>query len=612
MRVYRLLTLAAVISCAHGSASDTTSWLTYNNSYDSQRFSPLKHIDTSNVGSLNEICELQLGGPAPFQAGPVVIGDTLFLTLRHVTVAVNATDCTVRWSHAHEMAGKPVAQVNRGVAYHDGRVFRATNDGALLALDASSGKQQWIARVKRWGPGEFLSAAPIAWRNLVFIGTAGGDFGIRGRIIAFSASTGKQLWTFHTIPLGTEPGADSWKKPGSAAIGGGGVWSSFTLHPDKAELFVSVANPSPNFASGDRPGDNLYTDSVVVLDARTGKLKWHYQVTKNDGLDYDLAAAPMLYTSSRGHRRVAAASKNGYLYVIDRSSHELIFKTPVTTVTGDASRRPTAKPELFCPGPAGGVEWNGPAFDAAHGTIIVGSVDNCMQIKTGPAEYKPGELYLGTAVLLTGDEAASGWLTAIDSEDGHVVWKNHLSSPVVAAVTVTAGGLAFTGDSNGNFLALDSRTGEVLRSIQTGGQMAGGIVSYAVAGKQYVAAASGNLSDATYGVAGKPKLMILSLTKDDASPRISSLAIPPTPEDRDRIVRGATLFGQYCSACHGPSGEGRSGPALRGVSGQPGHPGVAEAIKRPPGRVMPTLYPDPLSQDDVLDVASYVGSLPLH
>jgi len=609
-----LLALIAAVPQV-GSADDRqVSWETYNNTYSAQRFSPLKEINRANIGSLNEICELQLGPAAPFQAGPVVIGDTIFLTLRHITAAVGATDCAVKWYHSHEIDGRPVSQTSRGVAYYKQRIFRGTNDGFLLALDAATGKQLWSTKIKPWWIGEFLTAAPIAWNDLVFIGTGGGDFGIRGRIMAFNASTGEPVWNFYTIPIGNQPGADSWKRPGTAAVGGGGVWGSFTLQPSapqsrEAELFVSVANPSPDYAWSERPGDNLYTDSVVVLDANSGRLKWHFQATANDGLDYDLAAAPMVYGSSGGRKRLAAASKDGYLYVVDQASRQLIFKAPVTTVTGDPARRPTAEPALFCPGPAGGVLWNGPAFDAENKAIIVGAVDDCMTIRSGPAAFRPGEVFMGTSALPGGANAATGWITAVDSEDGRVLWKTHLDSPVVAAVTPTAGGVVFSGDSKGNFLTLDARTGDILRSLPTGGQMAGGVVSYAVDGKQYIAATSGNLSHASYGVAGKPKLIVMSLTREAVAPRITSLVVPLTAADLDRVGRGGKLYSQYCAGCHGTGGEGHSGPALRETAAAGEHPSVADAIKRPPGHIMPTLYPESLSQEDVVDVASFVETL---
>ena len=223
---------------------------------------------------------------------------------------------------------------------------------------------------------EEFTAAPIAWNGLVFIGPAGGDFGIRGRVAAFDAQTGREVWRFHTIPEGGEAGAETWTLPATVKHGGGGTWTSYTLDPVTRELFVPVGNPAPGYAPEKRPGANLYTNSVVVLDAATGKLKWFYQLDPNDGFDWDLGAAPMLYQDGPRQGRVALGSKDGHVYVLDRQSHKLLFKTEVTTISvRDA--KPALKGTNVCPGALGGVEWNGPSYSPLLNTIYVGAVDWC-------------------------------------------------------------------------------------------------------------------------------------------------------------------------------------------------------------------------------------------
>jgi len=586
-------------------------WPTYNNAYDGQRFSPAKQITTANVASLKRVCEAQLGDAGSFHSGPIVIGTTLYVTTAHTTVALDATNCAIRWRHVYKPEQQEVYSVNRGVAYLDGRVFRGTGDGRVLALDATTGKLLW--QVKAGDPlaNEFFSSAPIAWNGLVYIGAAGSDWGIRGFMVALDAKTGKERWRFYTIPMGDEPGADTWKNPETVKHGGGGMWTSYTLDTASGELFVPVGNPAPDFAPDFRPGDNLFTDSVVVLDARTGKLKWYYQFKRNDGLDYDFGAAPALYKSRNGRKLLAAGSKDGNLYAIDRTTRRELFRTPVTTIK-NSDARPTTEGVFVCPGSDGGVEWNGPAIDPSSRAIYVGSVDWCQVFKTGPVEFKTGEFYRGTGHSAwkekTGDATPpSGWIYAVDGETGATLWKYHAEAPVTAGVTPTAGGVVLSGDLNGNFLALDSKSGAELLKFNTGGAVAGGVLTYEASGRQYVALTSGNVSRIFSGTTGSPKIVIMTtgLAKDE--PQIVAVK-----EDTAPVAAGAdhgrTLYAQICSACHGAAAEGGVGPALRGESAKKNRDEVAAFIKNPVAP-MPKLWPTPLSDQDVGDVAAFVETL---
>lgn len=239
-------------------------WPTYNNGYDGQRFASAKQITPANVATLKRVCEAHLGDAGAFHSGPIVIGNVIYVTTAHTTVALDAMNCAIHWRHVYKPEQDEVYPVNRGLAYLDGRVFRGTGDGRVFALDATTGKLAW--QVKAGDPlvGEFFSSAPIAWDGLVFIGAAGGDWGIRGFVIALDAKTGKERWRFYTIPMGNEIGAKSWKSPDDAKRGGGAMWTSYTLDAAAGELFVPVGNPAPDFAPDFRLGDNLFTDSLVV------------------------------------------------------------------------------------------------------------------------------------------------------------------------------------------------------------------------------------------------------------------------------------------------------------------------------------------------------------
>jgi len=388
------------------------------------------------------------------------------------------------------------------------------------------------------------------------------------------------------------------------------MWTTYTLDVETGELFVPVGNPAPDYAPDFRPGDNLFTDSVVVLDARTGKLKWFHQFTANDGLDYDFGAAPALYANRKGAKLLAAGSKDGNLYGIDRATRRVLFKTPVTTID-NAGAKPTKEGVLVCPGSDGGVEWNGPAVDPSTRAIYVGAVDWCQTYRTDTPVYKPGQLYQGTGHSAWQNRAGSeprGWIYAVDGETGKTLWKYHAEAPIVAGVTPTAGGVVFSGDLNGNFLALDARTGAELYKLNTGGAVAGGVVTYEAGGKQYIALTSGNVSRATFsGSTGSPKIVIMTIGLDRDEPQIVAVK-EEAPGAISGEDHGKALYTQYCSACHGATGEGGVGPSLKGEAAKKSQQEVAAFIKNP-NPPMPKLSPAPLADQDVEDVATYVESL---
>ncbi len=561
----------------------------YNGSYNGQRFSALTDINPKTVASLHELCHVQAAPGGSFEAGLVMSDGVLYATAEQDTIAIDARDCSILWRSSHVPEEDVFAKMSRGVALYGGKVFRGTADAHVLALDAKSGGVQWDDTAGDWRPGEAVTGAPLAWNGLVFTGISGSEFGVKGRITAFDALNGREVWRFNTIPTGKEVGAGSWKIPATAAHGGGGSWSHFALDPITAELFVPVGNPAPDFDIRARPGSNLFTNSLVVLDARTGALKWWFQVTPRDGFDYDLSAAPLLYRDGSGNDVVALAGKDGYLRAIDRTTHALRFKTAVTTIESPA-RNPHQTSVHVCPGAGGGVLWNGPAYDAPRRSLFVGAVDWCGRYTVAPMAYKTGELYFAGHFDI--DPSASGWLTAIDSDTGTVKWRFHADAPVIAGVTATAGGLVMTGDSAGNFLALDSNSGALLKRIATGGALAGGVITYGINGHQFVAVAAGNVSRTAFGALGKPSVIIMTI--DDADSTTSSGAA---------TERGKVLYSRNCTACHGPSGNAVTNHDLHGLTRQ--H--VIETLKAPK-LPMPKMFPGLLDEQDLSDLAEYVAS----
>jgi alcohol dehydrogenase (cytochrome c) len=625
--VFSLLNKSAITIVATGlmaascgrdsrSASGDVGWRGYSNTFDGQRFAAVDQINRDNVARLRTTCELRLGEEGPFQTGPVVIGKTMFLTTAHTTVALDATTCNLRWRHIDSSGQQDPISVNRGVAYLDGRLFRGMPGARLAALNADSGTVIWDVKVGDLSVGEFLSSAPIAANGMVFAGLAGGDWGTRGRVMGFDAATGKERWRFNTIPMGAERGAETWHIPKTAERGGGGTWTSYALDTAASELFVPVGNPAPDFRPDVRPGDNLFTNSVVVLDAKTGALKWWYQATPRDGFDYDVGAPPMVYTTKGGEPRLAIGSKDGNVYLVDRKSHRLVSKTPITSIF-NADKKPTPQGVRACPGALGGVEWNSPALDRESGTIYVGSVDWCATFKTGAVEHKPGDLYMGTAQVPAPYDSARGWVMALDADHGKVKWKFATPAPVVAGVTPTAGGLLLTGDLAGNFYALDKKTGKQLFSTKTSGAIAGGVVAYTVAGTPYVAVTSGNVSRSTFQTTGSPTIVVMALDAPEQSRQMVSLPAVNAQgmlggegeADSTGAGGGQQLFAQYCAGCHGSRGEGGGGgPSLVGGKGPKDLAAIVAFVKdpKPP---MPDLHPTPLNDQAVTAVSQYVRTL---
>jgi alcohol dehydrogenase (cytochrome c) len=602
------LIIALAASQATLGEASADRWPTYNNGYDGDRFSAATEITPANVGSLKRVCELELGDAGTFHAGPILVDNTLYIDTAHTTVALDPRSCAIRWRYVYHPQQTEVYAVNRGIAYLDGRLFRGTGDGRILALDAATGKELWVVKASDPTRGEFFSSAPIAWDGLVFIGAAGSDWGIRGFLLALDAKTGEERWRFHTIPMGKEAGANTWKNPKTAEHGGGGLWTTYTLDTVRGELFVPVANPSPDYAPDWRPGSNLYTDSLVVLDAKSGTLKWYHQFESNDGLDYDFGAAPALFRSAQGAERLVAGDKDGYVYVIDRTTHQVIFRTAVTTIE-NLGTRPLPGGRA-CPGPLGGVEWNGPAVDPGTRRVYVGAVDFCQTIVAGTPKYIKGQFYFGTSQTPIASEGAGrGWVYAIDGDSGQTLWNYHADAPVVAGVTPTAGGVVFTGDMAGNLLAFDARAGTLLLKYNTGGAIAGGVITYESGGRQYLATTSGNVSRGTFSAStGSPKIVIFTTGLDKDEPSRVSVPQEVSTVASTPLEHGHALFSQYCSGCHGAAGGGGVGPALTGESSRKDRAQAIAFIKEPIAP-MPKLYPTPLSEADVADVATFIESL---
>jgi alcohol dehydrogenase (cytochrome c) len=481
------------------SADDGTDWLYHTRDYSGTRYSPLAQIGSSNIGSLVPACIFQLGEPRNFQTGPIVHDGVMYMTGGRTTVALEADTCRPLWRHEWTPRDRePFLLNNRGVAIQDGWVVRATGDAYLVALDAADGELLWARQIADPWKGEAFTMAPMIYEDMILIGPAGSENAISGWVGAFRLEDGEEIWRFQTVPGATREGGATWLNPYNIPLGGGAIWTPFTLDPERGELYVAVTNPAPDLPANLRPGPNLYTNSIVALDVHTGELRWYDQLVPSDEHDWDLTQVSPIYTARIGGRErnlVATAGKDGVLRVIDRDARARMFETDITTRENFDAPVTTAGVRV-CPGIFGGVEWNGPALHEPTGLLVTPSVDWCFLFRDYEAteiRYVEGQMYLGGEVVPAGPR--TGWITAVDGATGEVRWRYHSPDAVIGAVTTTAGNLVFAGELTGDFIALDATTGDVLYRFNTGGPIGGGVVSYAVDDKQYVAVASGRPSD---------------------------------------------------------------------------------------------------------------------
>jgi len=472
-------------------------WLYHTHDYSGARFAPLNQIDSTNAKRMQVVCAFQVGEFANFQTGPIVYQGTMYITTSHTTIALDASNCRPKWRKTWEPRSlEPWGpHTNRGVAIKAGRIVRGTADGYLLELNAQTGDLIWARKVADAMAGETFSMPPMIFEDLIVIGPAGSENGISGWIGAFRMSDGTEVWRFKTVPGVDEYNSQTWKNPAHIKLGGGAVWTPLTLDPEKGELYVAVANPAPDLPAELRPGDNRYSSSVIALDVHTGQLRWYKQMVPNDAHDWDLTqVSPIFKTKVNGQERdlIATVGKDGILRSVDRTTHDALYATPVTTIK-DVDKPVTPEGVTVCPGVLGGVEWSGPAFNPASNLIYVGAVDWCTTFYSAKtARFIPGKLYMGGTVQL--DDTSQGWLTAIDSSSGKVRWQYRSPRPMVAAVTTTSGNLVFSGELTGDFIVLDAGSGEVLYRFNTGGSIGGGIVTYEIDGLQYVGVMSGRPS----------------------------------------------------------------------------------------------------------------------
>ncbi len=502
-------------------------WLTYNGDYMSQRYSRLDQITPDNVTNLELKWILQNQVFGAWQSNPIIVDGVMYVTERPNSVmAVDASTGRVFWKFRHtpsENARVCCGANNRGVAVLDDRVFMGTLDARLIALDRINGQPLWNAEVADVNLAYSVTMAPLVVKDKIIVGVGGGEYGIRGYVAAFDAETGEQAWKTYTIPGPGEPGHDSWEGD-DWEHGGASVWITGSFDPELNLTYWGVGNPGPDWNAGQRPGDNLFSDSVIALDADTGELEWYFQFTPNDGYDYDSVQVPVLADMVwRGEPKKVMmwANRNGYFYVLDRVTGLFLEGKPFVTVNWssglDENGRPipTPQPEGMptYPGNQGGTNWYPPSYSPRTGLFYFSAWENYATIyRAEESEYVPGQAFLGGGFSVLApspdaptigigrtnpinnwtDEVGYASLKAMDPQTGEAVWSYNQYDVSDSGMLTTATDLLFTGGREGYFHAIDARSGDLIWNVNLGGQIVMAPVTYMVDGIQYVSVISGN------------------------------------------------------------------------------------------------------------------------
>lgn len=497
---------------------ETGNWLTYNRTYDSRHHSPLDQINRENVGDLELKWVFQSRSLEKYEATPLVVDDVMYtVQMPNDVVALDAVTGRKYWQYTHVMDGTVnvcCGRVNRGLAILGDTLYMGTIDGRLVALDAKSGAVVFSKQIVDPTGGYSLTHAPLVVKDKLILGSAGGEYGIRGFIAAIDPKTGDELWRFNTIPGPGEPGhetwsGDSWKR------GGGSIWVTGSYDPDLNLTYWGVGNPAPDWNGDVRLGDNLYSDSVVALNPDTGELAWYFQFTPHDEWDWDSVQIPVLVDrewEGRQRKLMLWANRNGFFYVLDRETGEFLHGKNFVKVTWakglDENGRPIKVPEAsptaegvrVWPAVQGATNWYNPAYSTKTGLFYVSTWEYSSVYHKGDPLYTRGNRYVGSVphgvwpntMKDVPEQQGHGAIRALSPSTGDMEWEFKMTGIGESGILSTAGDVLITGSREGYMLVLDSFTGKNLRSLNLGANVVASPITFTAAGKQRVAIASGN------------------------------------------------------------------------------------------------------------------------
>ena len=514
---------AAADSAMRAASADSNNWPSYGRDYTNQRYSRLAQITAANVGQLQLAWHYASGIVSAYETSPIVVDGTMYITtpLNHV-VALDAATGAKKWEYVHQYrtTADCCGPINRGVAVYGGRVFMGTVDARLIALDAKTGQLEWESVVGDNEQGYHITGAPIAIDGKVITGISCGEQGGRCYVSAYDAMTGALVWRWYTIPSPAEGGwwgtwrttdpfgtsmsrdtaaekrdsatyADAWEH------GGGPMWMTAAADPSLGLLFMGIGNPAPDVDGRVRPGDNLYTDCLVALDIKTGKLRWYFQEVSHDVWDYDPASPVVLLDAKDASGQVvpavAQAGKTAWVYVIDRRTGKPIRRSDAFAPQEKMFTVPDEKGLLLAPSTLGGSDWSPTAFSPQTGYLYVDGNYYPQFYRRNHEELTPPAQYWG-GVVVAPPRGQFGTYSAVDINTGKIAWQVHLAKPTISGSVATAGGVVFTGLSDSLFVAFNAKTGTELWHFRAAAGVNAPPITYAVRGRQYVAvAAGGNL-----------------------------------------------------------------------------------------------------------------------
>ena len=488
----------------HSSAAgkDDGDWTYADHDFSGTRYSPLSQITPQNVNQIAKVCSYTFPEHVPSETAPLAFAGVLYATSDHYTVALDGATCHVLWSYEWKPRDRDLVHPHRGAALVEGKIIRGTGDDYLMALDAESGKLLWAKQVANPKDGYFISMPPLVHGGLIYIGPAGSEWASSGWIGAYRLSDGEQVWKFNIVPGDGEPGADTWgPNPDARKHAGGALWTALSYDTEKDLLYVPGGNPAPDFYDDARPGANLYTNSIIALNGKTGHMEWYNQFIPHDVDDYDVIHVnPIFKVNSRA--AIASTGKDGILRVVDRDTHKILYSVPFTTrLNAEAPLSDT--PIHVCPGILGGNEWNSAGYNPKLNLLVVPSVDHwCSMIKKDkePPSFEKanaGEVrYFGGPFNGPGDRdpffEARGRLTGFNAATGKERWRYESPTPMVAGVALTASNLIFSGEVGGYFDAFDAQSGKIPFRLNLADTIQGGVITYSAHNRQYIAVVSGD------------------------------------------------------------------------------------------------------------------------
>ena len=527
----------AMLADPHASAER---WLHYTGDYRGYRHSPIQSVTPQSVNKLRVAWGLSTGTDGQFGVSPVVYGGIMYVTTTYNRLfAVDARTGDILWRYDHQLPEDLricCGPVSRGAAIHGNRVFMGTLDAKLLAFDRRTGAIDWEVEVDAYQNGISITSAPLVLDDRLIVGMAGSEFGVRSYFDAYDVETGKRLWRHYTVPAEGEPGAETWADE-SFKTGGAATWHPGAYDPQTDTVFWPTGNPGPDFSGATRKGDNLYSNSILAVDARTGARKWHFQTTPHDIWDFDGNTQLFLIDVERDGETIPGlvqANRNGYFYILDRRDGSFLgaeaYVEQMDWATIDASGRPVVSEhansgdEVVCPGGGGGMNaaWTG-ALNPKLGLAYIPSTEACATYIRADAPFVRGLPYMGGTPVLAEGEDAYGNLAAIDVTTGQVRWRHREDDPIMAGVLSTAGGVVFTGNIQGDALAINAENGELLWSFRTGSSVRGQPIAFELDGEPYVVIPSGAFPGGqavTVGsqmTPGGSQLYVFKIRKDELS-----------------------------------------------------------------------------------------------